>query len=162
MLIAAAQRFGCRGWGVDLDPELIVRAGAASQKAGTDTLLEWSCGDLFALAPQRIGTTRPAAVVLYLLPAALQQAAGLLMDALVGGAVVVTLRWPVPGWEEHQHSLLLGGSSTAGPQHLGGAGDAGAAGEEEDGFGAVFVFRVHAQKRSATRETTPTHSADND
>lgn len=34
VLIAAAQRFGVRGWGVDLDEKLITQASVAAERAG--------------------------------------------------------------------------------------------------------------------------------
>ena len=47
IVIAAAQKYGARGVGVDIDPELIARANAAAVKAGVADKVKFFVGDIF-------------------------------------------------------------------------------------------------------------------
>jgi SAM-dependent methyltransferase len=61
--ITAAQRFGTRGLGIDIDPQRIEEANANARAAGVTDKVKFVLGDLFEL------DLRPATVItLYLLP----------------------------------------------------------------------------------------------
>ena len=65
IVIAAAQQFGARGVGIDIDPERIKQANAAAAKAGVSTKVKFIVGDLFD--PQ-VKISDATVVTLYLLP----------------------------------------------------------------------------------------------
>lgn len=63
IVVTAAQKYGARGVGVDIDPERIREANANAKKAGVTDRVQFILGDLFD------ADIRPATVVtLYLLP----------------------------------------------------------------------------------------------
>ncbi len=64
IVVRAAQRFGCRGVGVDLDPQRVAEAGANAKKANVAHLARFEVGDVFDfdIAPATV-------VTMYLLPA---------------------------------------------------------------------------------------------
>ncbi|MBW4539984.1 MAG: class I SAM-dependent methyltransferase [Myxacorys chilensis ATA2-1-KO14] len=63
IVITAAQRFGTRGVGVDIDPERVAEAKANAQKAGVSDRVEFRQQDLFQTNLQEASV-----VTLYLLP----------------------------------------------------------------------------------------------
>jgi SAM-dependent methyltransferase len=63
IVVTAAQRYGARGVGIDLNPERIVEAEARAKKAGVENRVSFKVADLFDT------DLSPASVVsLYLLP----------------------------------------------------------------------------------------------
>ena len=62
--IAAAQRFGTRGLGIDIDPQRIQEANRKAQLAGVTDKVKFVLGDLFDL-----DLTPATVITLYLLPA---------------------------------------------------------------------------------------------
>jgi ubiquinone/menaquinone biosynthesis C-methylase UbiE len=63
IVITAAQKFGARGVGIDIDPERIAEANANAKRAGVEKRVAFRVGDLFQ------ADIREATVVtLYLLP----------------------------------------------------------------------------------------------
>lgn len=48
IVVAAAQRYGIRGVGIEIDPDLIARANENARRAGVDALVEFRKEDLFA------------------------------------------------------------------------------------------------------------------
>jgi SAM-dependent methyltransferase len=65
IVIAAAQRYGARGVGVDIDPDRIREANQNAREAGVTSLVRFQLGDIFA-DDVRIGDA--SVVMLYLLP----------------------------------------------------------------------------------------------
>lgn len=63
IVITAAQRFGTRGVGVDIDPERVAEAKANAQKAGVSDRVEFRQQDLF-----QTDLKEASVVTLYLLP----------------------------------------------------------------------------------------------
>lgn len=63
IVITAAQKFGTRGFGVDLNPERIKEARANAQKAGVTSLVEFVEGDLF-----KTDFKKATVLTMYLLP----------------------------------------------------------------------------------------------
>ncbi len=88
--IMAAQKFGARGLGVEIDP-VLVRAGQANAlRAGVADRVEFRLEDLFKT------DVRPATVVaLYLLPEMLEKLKFTLRDQLRNGARIVSHEF---GW----------------------------------------------------------------
>ncbi|HEX2544034.1 MAG TPA: class I SAM-dependent methyltransferase [Ramlibacter sp.] len=63
IVVTAAKRFGCRGVGVDIDPERIRDARANAKKEGVTKLVQFRQGDLF-----KSDFSKATVVTLYLLP----------------------------------------------------------------------------------------------
>lgn len=63
IVITAAQKYGVRGFGVDLNPERIKEARANAQKAGVTNLVEFIEGDLF-----KTDFKKASVLTMYLLP----------------------------------------------------------------------------------------------
>lgn len=85
MVIAAAQKFGTRGVGIDLDPQRIKEARAHARRAGVEDLVSFEVGDLFQ-ADIREATV----VMLYLLPELNRRLKPKLFAELRPGARVVS------------------------------------------------------------------------
>ena len=62
IVIAAAQKFGAHGLGIDLNPERIAEAKANAKKAGVEKLVEFKQGDLF-----KADLSKATVVTMYLL-----------------------------------------------------------------------------------------------
>ena len=65
IVIAAAQRYGARGVGIDIDPERIHEANEKARAAGVSQRVHFTLGDIFA-DDTKIGDA--TVVMLYLLP----------------------------------------------------------------------------------------------
>jgi ubiquinone/menaquinone biosynthesis C-methylase UbiE len=63
IVITAAQKFGARGVGIDIDPERIEDANANAQRAGVEQRVAFRLGDLF-----EADIAEATVVTLYLLP----------------------------------------------------------------------------------------------
>lgn len=63
IVVTAAQKYGVRGFGVDLNPERIKEARANAQKAGVTKLVEFIEGDLF-----KTDFKKASVLTMYLLP----------------------------------------------------------------------------------------------
>jgi SAM-dependent methyltransferase len=63
IVIAAAQKFGARGVGVDIDPQRIAEANANAKRAGVEKQVAFRLGDLFDA-----DIAEATVVTLYLLP----------------------------------------------------------------------------------------------
>ena len=97
IVILAAQKYGVRGVGVDIDPQRIDEAQAAALKAGVAKLAEFRVGDVMKL------DFSPATVLtLYLLPESNALLRPLLESRLKPGSRVVSHNYPIPGWENKQ------------------------------------------------------------
>jgi SAM-dependent methyltransferase len=111
-VIAAAQTFGARGVGVDIDPARIADANAAAQREGVADRVRFLQQDLFSV------DLSPATVVtLFLLPELNDRLAPKLRRELRAGARIVSHRWTIRGWppdgaivvdvEEVRHEAFL-------------------------------------------------------
>jgi SAM-dependent methyltransferase len=93
IVITAAQQFGARGLGVDLDPERIAEAQAQARQAGVAHRVRFVQQDLFAT------DVREATVVtLYLLPQVNLQLRPLLLQNLRPGVRVVSHEFDMAEW----------------------------------------------------------------
>lgn len=92
-VIAAAQAFGARGVGVDIDPARIAEANAAARSEGVSDRVRFLQQDLFGV------DLSPATVVtLFLLPELNDRLAPKLRRELRDGARIVSHRWTIRGW----------------------------------------------------------------
>ena len=105
VVIAAAASLGCPAWGLDLDASLLDTARRRAADAGVAHLTDFRRADITALGAADLPAPPEGSVlVVYLLPDALRKLAGLLGAAVRAGAVVVAMRWPVPGLQAHETS----------------------------------------------------------
>ncbi len=93
IVVRAAQRFGCRGVGVDLDPQRIVEARANARKAGVAQLARFEVGDVFDfdIAPATV-------VTMYLLPGINLQLRPRLLKELAPGTRIVSHDFDMGDW----------------------------------------------------------------
>lgn len=85
MVIAAAKKFGTRGFGVDLDPRRIREARANAKKEGVDHLVTFEVGDMF-----KTDVSEATVVMLYLLPELNRRLRPKLLAELRPGARIVS------------------------------------------------------------------------
>lgn len=94
MVIAAAKKFGTRGYGVDLDPQRIREARANAKAAGVEKLVTFEVGDLF-----ETDIREATVVMLYLLPELNRRLKPKLFEQLRPGARVVSHDFDMgPDW----------------------------------------------------------------
>jgi len=92
-VITAAQEFGARGVGVDIDPARIAEANAAARAEGVADRVRFLRQDLFTV------DLSPATVVtLFLLPELNDRLAPKMRRELRVGARIVSHRWSIRGW----------------------------------------------------------------
>lgn len=92
-VITAAQAFGARGVGIDIDPARIAEANAAARSEGVSDRVRFLRQDLFTV------DLSPATVVtLFLLPELNDRLASKLRRELRVGARIVSHRWTIRGW----------------------------------------------------------------
>lgn len=93
ILIAAAKRFGARGVGIEINPDLIREANENAGQAGVAHLVRFVEGDFFA-ADLREATV----VILYLLPEVNRQLLPKLLAELQPGARIVSYKYDLGDW----------------------------------------------------------------
>jgi SAM-dependent methyltransferase len=92
IVITAAKRFGARGLGVEIVPELVKKSRALAREAGVAERVEFREQDLFAT-----DLGRASVVTMYLLPAVNLQLRPRLL-ALAPGTRVVSHDWDMGDW----------------------------------------------------------------
>jgi SAM-dependent methyltransferase len=101
IVITAAQRFGARGIGVELDPALVRRARADAVKAGVQDKVTFSQADLF-----KTDLSQATVVTLYLSPSINLRLESKLRRELRPGARIVSHRFPIGTWKPEQDVLV--------------------------------------------------------
>ncbi len=97
IVIAAAEQFGARGVGIEIDPERIEEARQNARDAGVADRVEFRQQDLFE------ADIRPATVVtLYLLPSVNRKLRPKLFEELAPGTPVVSHDFDMNDWEPEQ------------------------------------------------------------
>jgi precorrin-6B methylase 2 len=97
IVITAAQKFGARGIGIDIDPQRIQEANANAQKAGVTDRVKFLQADLFT------SDISPATVVtLYLLPSLNLKLRPKLMKDLKPGTRIVSHAFDMGDWAAEQ------------------------------------------------------------
>ena len=106
--IAAAQTFGARGVGIEIDPALVTQARANARQAGVEDEVEFRLGDMYA-ADVRSATV----VTLFLHPGPNLKLREKLRSELPAGARVVSYVWDMGGWRPtdvrrvNEHRIFL-------------------------------------------------------
>jgi hypothetical protein len=93
IIITAAQRMGIRGFGVDLDPELVRQANAAAKQAGVADRVQFFQRDIF-----KTDLSKADVVTMYLLPEVNMMARPKLLAELRPGSRVVTHDYHFEDW----------------------------------------------------------------
>jgi SAM-dependent methyltransferase len=93
IIITAAQRMGIRGFGVDLDPELVRHANATAKQAGVADRVQFFQRDIF-----KTDLTKADVVTMYLLPEVNMMARPKLLAELRPGSRVVTHDYHFEDW----------------------------------------------------------------
>jgi SAM-dependent methyltransferase len=93
IVILAAQKYGARGVGIELDPKLVTISNQVASAAGLEHLVRFVEGDLFA------ADISPATVVtLYLSTAVNRDLEPKLRRELAPGTRIVTHQFPIGNW----------------------------------------------------------------
>ncbi|MBP1768563.1 MAG: putative methylase [Candidatus Aminicenantes bacterium] len=93
IVITAAQKFGTRGVGIDIDPQRIEESRRSAKEAGVDGLLEFRLQDVM-----KAEIRQATVVTLYLLPESNALLRPLLEEQLRPGTPVVSHNYSIPGW----------------------------------------------------------------
>jgi predicted RNA methylase len=94
IVITAAQKFGARGVGVDIDPRLILEAEAHARKAGVEDRVEFRLQDAL-----QVDVSRATVVTLYLLSASNVKLRPILTKQLRRGTRIVSHSFAIGDWE---------------------------------------------------------------
>lgn len=96
IVIAAAERHGARGVGIDIDPRRIEEANAAARGAGVADRVRFTVQDLF-----ETDFSAATVVALYLFPELNARLRPKLLAELKLGARVVSHQFGIAGWPAH-------------------------------------------------------------
>ena len=97
IVIAAAQKFGARGVGIEIDPDLVSQARRDAERAGVADRVRFEAADLFS-APLGDATV----VTLYLSPELNARLRPRLLAELSPGARIVSHQFPMADWPPTQ------------------------------------------------------------
>ncbi len=93
IVIRAAQKYGARGVGIEIDPDRVEEARQNAQEAGVENLVEFRQGDLF-----EADISEATVVTLYLLPSVNQKLRPKLFEELAPGTPVVSHDFDMGQW----------------------------------------------------------------
>lgn len=102
LLIRAAQRWGTRGVGIDVDPDRIQQAQSKAQQAGVAHLIALQQGNLY-----ECDISAATVVALYLLPHLNVRLRPRLLQQLRSGARVVSHQFNMGDWQPDQVVPLI-------------------------------------------------------
>jgi cyclopropane fatty-acyl-phospholipid synthase-like methyltransferase len=113
IVIRAAKRFGARGVGVEIDPDLVDRSRQKASKEGVSHLVEFLERDALT-----VDVSAATVVTLYMLPDFIDKLRPILKRDLKPGARVVSHDYDIEGWHTthvenisggfwHQHKVFL-------------------------------------------------------
>ena len=94
IVIEAAQRFGARGVGIDIDPQRIAEANANAERAGVQHLVQFIEQDALT-----VDVSEATVVTLYLLSSSNMKLRPLLTQQLPVGARIVSHAFSMGDWE---------------------------------------------------------------
>ncbi len=93
IVIAAAQKYGARGLGIELDGILVVRSQAGARASGVADRVHFVQGDVLVA-----DISRASVVTAYLLPALMRQLQPRFIDELAPGTRIVSHAFGMAGW----------------------------------------------------------------
>ena len=97
IVITAAQRFGARGVGIDIDPQRIAESRANARRAGVEDLVTFVEQDVMT-----VDVSEATVVTLYLLSSSNVKLRPLLTRQLAPGARIVSHAFSMGDWEASQ------------------------------------------------------------
>jgi hypothetical protein len=103
IVIAAAQKFGARGVGIELDRQLVSEANKKAREAGVADKVAFLSTDLF-----KADISEATVVTLYLLPSINLRLQPKLMRELKPGTRIVSHRFDMGGWKPEQELTVRG------------------------------------------------------
>jgi SAM-dependent methyltransferase len=103
IVIRAAEEYGSRGVGIEIDPELVQEARTNAREAGVGDLVEFRQGDLF-----KADISGATAVTMYLLPDVNLKLRPLLFEQLRPGTPVVSHGFDMDEWEPEKTDMVDG------------------------------------------------------
>ena len=98
LVISAAERFGARGYGVDIDRELVKLANENAARAGVAARVRFEERDLF-----ETNLGEATVLTLYLLPHTVTQLVPRILAEMRPGARVVSHDYPLVPWQPDRH-----------------------------------------------------------
>ncbi len=105
IVIAAADRFGARGVGVEYDPDVAQRAIDNVRNSGLEDQVEIIVGDAM-----KVDVTPATVVTLYLLPESNLKLKPILEASLAPGSRVISHDWDMEGWTATRVERMTDGS----------------------------------------------------
>ena len=100
-VITAAQKFGARGVGIDIDPQRLAEAVAGARRAGVTGRVSFREEDLF-----KTDFSAATVVTLFLFSELNERLAPRLRSSLKPGARIVAYQFGIPGWPPDERSQL--------------------------------------------------------
>ena len=97
IVIMAAEKYGARGVGIDIDPRRIKQSKEGAKNAGVEELVEFRLGDA-----TEMDISEASVVTLYLLPESNELLRPQLEKQLKPGVYVVSHNYSIPSWEEKE------------------------------------------------------------
>lgn len=97
IVVMAAEKYGARGVGIDIDPVRIEEAKENARSANVEHLLRFYLGDATTM-----NFSEATVVALYLLPESNAILRPMFDEQLKSGALVVTHNYRIPGWKEKE------------------------------------------------------------
>jgi len=97
IVVMAAEKYGARGVGIEIDPVRIDEAKENARSANVEHLLRFYLGDATTM-----NFSEATVVALYLLPESNAILRPMFDEQLEPGVVVVTHNYRIPGWEEKE------------------------------------------------------------
>ena len=97
IVIAAAQKYGARGVGIDIDPQRIRECKANAKAAGVEALVTFRQADA-----TKVDVSEATVLALYLLPESNEMLRPKFERELKPGVLIVSHNYIVPGWEEKE------------------------------------------------------------
>jgi hypothetical protein len=97
IVIAAAEKHGARGVGIDIDPVRISESIANAILAGVEDRVEFLQQDVM-----KIDFSKATVLALYLLPESLEMLRPLFEHMLAPGTYVVSHNYSIPGWQDKE------------------------------------------------------------
>jgi ribosomal protein L11 methylase PrmA len=97
IVVTAAQKFGARGIGIDIDPARIEEANANARRAGVTDRVQFMLADLFTT-----DISQASVVTLYLLPSLNVKLMPKLMKELKPGTRIVSHAFDMGDWKPEQ------------------------------------------------------------
>jgi SAM-dependent methyltransferase len=94
IVVRASVRFGCRGVGVDLDPQRVKEANENAQKSGVQALTRFEVGDVF-----EFNFSGASVVTMYLLPSVNLKLRPRLLAELKPGTRIVSHDFDMGDWK---------------------------------------------------------------